>query len=221
MFGRETEQLLIVKTLQALATNRPSLKGLSLIAQFNFQRAAGALTPINPHPKNIMPFARQKDKKTSMPNHIFSTRHLSFELSSGESLSSLPPTVRRVQLKQSILPPLRVNKDTLAAANHSARVFSIFLLVLFSAHCLRQLPASKRSLWTCLHAVNTLIINSLLHQEAESLWGYAVFSDKNFPLWPENEGMLSSGSDLRTVHWPKSLFPVETQHLHVARTVAG
>jgi hypothetical protein len=53
--GRETGQFTIYKTLLDPATNCRILKGLSLIAQFGFQRAAGVATQNLPALGLLMP----------------------------------------------------------------------------------------------------------------------------------------------------------------------
>jgi hypothetical protein len=60
------------KTLQAQATNCPSLKGLSLIAQFNFQRAAGAVTQIS------TTVLSRLNPPTSKPRRVSSLSALAF-----------------------------------------------------------------------------------------------------------------------------------------------
>ncbi len=56
--------IVIVKTLQSRPTNWPSLKGLSLIAHFNFQRAAGVATQNLPSAVRL-PFHRISVSRSS------------------------------------------------------------------------------------------------------------------------------------------------------------
>ena len=67
--------IVFVKTLQSRPTNWPSLKGLSLIAHFNFQRAAGVATQNwlpgvrLPFHRNSVSWTRPEDKKPQCRSH--------------------------------------------------------------------------------------------------------------------------------------------------------
>ena len=91
-----------------------------------------------------------------MPNYIFSTRHLSFELSSAEKLLRLPPTVNRVQLEQSFPPPLRKNKNRLSAVSSCARVFLGFFQINFPPVSRTNLGGNRQSTTTQSLSANTL-----------------------------------------------------------------
>lgn len=83
--------IVIVKTLQSRPTNWPSLKGLSLIAHFNFQRAAGVATQkllSLRHPFRNFRFPGQIQRtKNLSADPVLATRHLSHYFKSGASFA--------------------------------------------------------------------------------------------------------------------------------------
>jgi hypothetical protein len=73
----------LVKTFRGQPTNRPPLKGLSLIAQINFQRTAAPFSAKKSHsvpiPNPPRSHSHSGDKKTQLPDHRFSLSVIRFE----------------------------------------------------------------------------------------------------------------------------------------------